>query len=625
MSDRVQLTFDSPADAAINPKVRIKYGEIRNNVHMYGAFCISKIEAGEFICAWNGFQVIDDDKVDHFTNIYDLTKYVISFPGKRGQKIFSCVRLDNHGKPKLPGTATDDPRDISLAVFLNEPADNEYALYDIRKDSISRFPKSRNSANVCLKTQPQRKLGIVCPLMFASRDINVGEELVWDYGELYDRKIYEIDEDNKIFNVGMEYKENIPNSNDCKVTCWTVEFRNKLPIEEFTPNLFLLDKNISAYDMQRIKFRSQKYLWDFSDTESTVTDALEERPIKKRKKKQKLKIHSVEYTDVHKQDIDDFIKMQKNLNQKADLICAQIQNLKITGKTNPRKKEFIEMVKNIFLHSVWREYSYIHPQTSKYVTQFFIRPDFCLTKSTVETFVNAGDSHWKDIMIMQYKFLQSIEHMCDKREYFAESIEPNTFARMFKSLTGVVESISDWQEESFAESFPNASRIAIAFFEKLIHISNIVDHYLKWKSIHNNIILNRMKSCVKKSNSVNSIDTTIHLKIDELCKIGISVLQRNSYEIIIEEWIYELIFKLLLNCEAYLEKTCISGTRAIDDFISNIKSTFDTFETRPSLTKEYLDNHDTFQALKEICNYKLTWRAESMLSSLNKMFNHRHV
>ena len=42
MSDRVQLTFDSPADAAINPKVVIKYGEIRKKVNMHGAFCISK-------------------------------------------------------------------------------------------------------------------------------------------------------------------------------------------------------------------------------------------------------------------------------------------------------------------------------------------------------------------------------------------------------------------------------------------------------------------------------------------------------------------------------------------------------------------------------------------------------
>ena len=56
---------------------------------------------------------------------------------------------------------------------------------------------------------------------------------------------------------------------------------------------------------------SQKYLWD-SDTESTVTDAFEERPIKKRKVFKNLRF-TVEFTDVHKQDIDDFTYESKKI------------------------------------------------------------------------------------------------------------------------------------------------------------------------------------------------------------------------------------------------------------------------------------------------------------------------
>jgi hypothetical protein len=610
MSDRVQVTFESPVDAATNPKVEIKYGQIRDNVHMYGAFCVSKIQAGEFICAWNGFQVMDDENVDSFTNVYDLTKYAISFPGKGGQKIFSCVRLDKDGSPKLPGSFVNDPRDISLAVFLNEPADDEYALYDVRKDSISLHKKSRNLSNVCLKTQPQRKLGIVCPLMFASRDINIGEELVWDYGTMYDRRIYQIDEDKDIFSSGIEYKKNIAKDNDCKVTCWTVEFKQKLPIEVFSPNLFLIDSNMNQQDIQRIKFRSRRYMSEFSDTETNASDEYEQRPSKKRRRKFKLKIHNVEYKDVHEQERLEFKKMEKTLNIKADLICAQIRNLKVTGKTNPKKKEFIDFIKNILIHSIWLEYTYVHPNTSMFVTQFFIRPDFRLTEATVQIFIQAGDSHWKDIMAMQYRFLQSIEFMCDKRMYDPESIRPNLFAGMFKSLTGVYESVSDWQEESFIQDFPNASKIALAFFDKLKYISNIADHYFKWKSICDNIKLHQMKFCA----GINSMNNTIYLKVDELISTANFVLKQNSFEAIVDEWIYELIFKLLIHTEKYLIESCVAKTHEFNKFLSKLSNIFNEFQTQQ--TAEYLEDHEIFQKIKNICNYNISWRAESLLTCL---------
>ena len=614
MSDRVQMTFDSPADAAINPKVVIKYGEIRKNVYMHGAFCTSKIQAGEFICAWNGFQVIDDENVDNFINIYDLTKYVISFPGKGGKNIFSCVRLDKNGKPKLPDSHTNDRRDISLAVFLNEPADNEYALYDVRTDSVSWFPKSRNLANVCLRTQPQRKLGIVCPLMFATRDINVGEELVWDYGKLYDRRIYNIDEDNDVFESGVEYKNNTSNDNSCKNTCWTIEFKNKLPVEDFSPDLFLNDDELTSDDIRRINYRSKKYMSAFSDSATHTTEDVEDhRPIKRRKKKTKLKIHSVKQIDVQQQELDDFRSLSKELNMKAEMVLIKIQTLKVTGKTGPAKKAFVELVKNTIQHSVWLEYSYQHPQTQKYISQFFIRPEFCLTEKKVKQFIDNGDSHWKDIMKMQNRFLQNIESMCEKKQ-LTNIFVPNMYAGMFNSLLGVQESAADWQENSFVDEFPEASEQASLFFDKLMYISDIVDHYTKWDSICTNIEQSRMKACNGLYNT--SIETTVYLKLKELCVLGKRILKKNAFETVVEEWVHELVYRILEKGEQFLSKSCLNGTKDIDDLISDINIIFNDFEQNPLFTAEYLDNHEYFQNIKSIGAFNLSWRAESLICDL---------
>ena len=479
-------TFSSPSDynACTNKKVVIVHKkEIRKGAFMSGVFCKEKIVAGEFICAWNGIQILDSDEIiQKLTNSYDLTKYALSFPGKKSkQMVFSCVCLDKNGLP--PRITTQNSKqtatNISLAVFLNEPSPQHVATYDAVSDVVTIFRKSRNTANICLKTQFQRN-GVLCPVMFASRDITIGEELTWDYGDLYDRRQYTIDEEKHIFNVSdTSYLATENDNNICRLTCDTVHFKKGLEISDFHPDIFILEDELSETDRSNIEFRTSRYYagLDYSDNsedaskiESDVSETIGRKRQKKpsRKKQRHLSRRTITIEDVQKEEENQLVKLRKDVDRSSEDVITRLKTYQLTRK-NVRVHA---LLKNIVLPAL----------ATQYEGQYDVRKDFFLPRHRGIEFIRDNESMWHDILKMQQGLFANLKSLTDfpliSIDKMIEKFNPNTYTEQFiNQNTNKPETILDW--DLLRDQFPLTHFEGMRFLNNLIHIGEMIRRYNK--------------------------------------------------------------------------------------------------------------------------------------------------
>ena len=505
---RVQHSFESPSsfDACTNSNVRVVYGrEVRPGVRMSGAFCLHRtMQPGEFICAWNGRQVLDDDAVESLTNIYDLSKYALSFPSGRGkQLIYSAPRLDRRGYPaRLPEyeADVDDPRDVSLAVFLNEPSPDNVAMYNSQTDTVRIEHRARNSANVCLRTEKQRN-GIVCPLMFASRVIRPGEELTWDYGATdYDRRFYTIDEENDVFGVSSEkYSATEAASNVCRVTCESVAFRQGIPLEPFAPDMFLLQADLGLEDRRRIVFRSDRYLpgrrAGDDMTAETASVSSEPRatphhdapPAKRQKRRRRLQRRTITVESMQEEEMRLFNAERLQLDQFANDILHRLNAVKKGRVRDPSKLLIIELLKRIVQPAIYWPYEETTAQGWS-IMQFFPRVEFVMSKREGEEFVmRENDVIWKDIRKMQNMVFLNIDSTIDALKRNRDTSDeihlkfaPYTYTSIYRRPDGSLETVEDWDARGFREDHPTAHRIGMRLLRRLAHLQDSIRHYVSW-------------------------------------------------------------------------------------------------------------------------------------------------
>lgn len=607
---------------------------MRPGARMSGAFCLHRqINPGEFICAWNGRQILDADNVERLINIYDLTKYALSFPtGRKKELLYSAPRLDKFGRPlPLPERASDvgDPRDVSLAVFLNEPSPEHVAVYDPSTDVVRVVPKARNSANVCLRTEKQRN-GIVCPLMFASRIIRPGEELTWDYGATdYDRRFYEIDEDKGIFNVSDDkYSATEASTNMCKITCETVEFKHGLAIEPFTPNLFLLDAELlTPAERQRIEFRSDKYLPDRNALDDSSVDTLSigdvsnpdtsaARPTKRRRRRQSLQRRTITVESMQQEELANLTRGQRDLDGLANGILHRLNAVKPGRIRDPTKLRIIAILKNVIQPALYLPYEE-RTERGHTIVHHFPRTDFVLTRASGETFIKEDDDvMWKDILKMQHMVFLQVDSIIDALKNTKESdkihlkFTPNKYTSIFLRPDGTRETTDDWDNPVFQAEHPTAHRVGKQFLRKLEHIEDTIKHYDKWHRMLEAFDAEHNKRSLEETGRRQSDEDLMWQKGRRFIEVALNMLHENAYEQIHDLAFRELSFAGMEALLASVKKRPLDPRRA--------STSLNALRTRLDELRSHGSEKNTSLATEMLhaLHAPNMWRSECLLASL---------
>lgn len=631
---RVAHMFESPSsfDACTNSNVKVVYDrELRKDACMSGAFCLHRqFNPGEFICAWNGRQVIDDDEVvQRLTNIYDLTKYALSFPsGCKKQLLYSAPRLDKHGRPaRLPEREEDvkDPQDVSLAVFMNEPSPDSAAIYNASEDKVRIVKEKRNSANVCLRTVKQRN-GVVCPLMFASRVIRPGEELTWDYGADYDRHFYTIEAEKGVFDVSKDkYSATEAPNNICRITCDTVEFKKGLAIEtEFSPDLFLLNaESLTQKDRDQIVFRSDHYLpGRHASDDSTIDNASVDsgtssepsitRPTKRRRR-HRLQRRTISVESMQKEEMNDFLQQRSELDRFAQEILQRLNDaLKIGRIRNPTKLRIIAILKDIIQPAVYLPYEQTTP-LGYTVVQHFNRTEFVLSKVDGESFIKAdNDVLWKDVIKMQRMLFLAIDSIIDSSKGSKDVTDdihlkfaPYNFTSIYIRPDYTRETIDDWDNPKFRENHPTAHRVGMQFLHKLAHIQDFIQHYNTWHRMLETFNAKEKQEYCR----TNGLDWQ---KLRLCIELGLNMLHNNAYARVNTPGFFEMCYAVIHILVTSVKVWPIDPIR-ISEAIDEFKGKLNEFriggtEHDSSLAEKMLN------ALQE----PSMWRSESMLLMLSR-------
>lgn len=622
-------TFDSPdsLDACTNKNVRVLYDrEIRDGVIMSGAFCRSRpFEPGEFICAWNGVQVEDDIvEIGRLTNLYDLTKYALSYPsGRKNITLFSCVRLDKHGKPaRLPqgDDAAIDSRDVSLAVFLNEPSPDAAAFYDDGTDTIDIRKSPRNAANVCLRTEKQRN-GVVCPLMFASRRIQPGEELTWDYGQTdtvgYDRHLYTIDEERGIFVKEAEkYSATEVADNSCRVTCDTVRFRRGLPVSQLTCDVFLLgSETLTEGERSKILFRSDMYYPDRFNDDSDETASGNAQPARKKMKPRRRSFAQrvISLEDMQRSEMESFKRGYREVDQKAQSVLTNLQNRQLGGRSkNPDKIRLTLMLKTVILNALFMRFDYLTGR----VPIYFTRTDFILPNSQATQFIyEENDVMWRDLLKMQRQVFLNVDWLIDRvtkppmptQESIQGMFDPNRFTAMYTRADSTPESVEDWKTPQFQLEHPTAHRVALKFFDRLDHLQRIIKYFGSWYTMHQELKRRQQQSQVSAP-----FDHEIRLlfeKADAFCKRSLLLLYDNADVYVKKDFLWTIVQSIM---ESLLISTAIHpiDPARCAERLAPLESNLRQYSVDP---ETLITHREVASELLDIMNTPTRWRCERML------------
>ena len=235
---------------------------------MHGVFANQDIKQGDLLLTWNGVllseETIDAEGVE---NYFDVTQYGFIFERNKVSYMF-CPRLKFDGKPRLPSEASGPDR--CMAVFMNEPDPNFRAFYDHSNETVSLLDRGRYTTNVCVELFAQNKV-VWGPVLYASRNIKKGEELVWNYdgttrdadftGVGYLRNKMDFDYNTNTLTVGDRYVAGEPAKCSMK---HVPDLRNDMPQVWQGPlkNVFLIPQSGSVEEERQCKQRTEMY-WKF--------------------------------------------------------------------------------------------------------------------------------------------------------------------------------------------------------------------------------------------------------------------------------------------------------------------------------------------------------------------------
>lgn len=583
MGDRITHRFSSPSDyeANSNSKTVIVYDQVLrtfngNDIKMAGVFCKESLEPGEFICAWNGVNLIESPTdTQNLINGYDFSNYGLEFP-KGNQIIISCPRLDKNGKPLKPSPSLDK-RDLSMAVFLNEPSPTQEAVLvlDKRKftpeekavfstmdpgtPGIIRLKnKTRNLANVCLDIHKQRN-GVIVPIVFAKRKIQVGEELTWEYGGQYLRTHYEFDRKNDSYIVHEGYEAVSTGNSACSITCETVFFEKPIEISTFNSRMFMAGE-WTEEDILDAKFRTQKYFEHMKKAAKPENKKRKQRDFESKSVVRK----TIQMEDIQNRDMKMYMEEYRKFSSIAQGVIDSIRLLKHPNKKSGTFNKFLYlMLKHIVLPCISDkrsldpdELTWISPNVSKrpekIVLQknpaqtnlsYFLRPVWALRKVDADKMIKDDDINWKYILKMQLEFFNVLKSILqgelksfDNFEGSFGPFEPNRYTRKFMTSDNRPETVDDWNSESFQEENALAFRISSEFFKRMYHLQKNVNFF---KTLY--IMYEKLKTKFSPLTSESPILLRFLQKCQMMFELAILFVETNAIENVLNDWFSVII------------------------------------------------------------------------------------
>lgn len=209
-------------DWVTNPKLVVAKGEARPGVVMHGLYATAPIKANELLLTWSTLMTPYTKETVDYVNVYDVTMYSMAF-GRDGKGVLASGRLNETGM--LIDTQ---------AGYANEPSPKHIAR--LKSDgTVSHEAVEHNVANACLYHYSEWG-SVWGPVLVATRNIDVGEEVTFYYGSDYIREDIRLGDDMTL-RVGDAYEVADLKSSRCPRSPW-IFFTNKPPLSEWHPRIF---------------------------------------------------------------------------------------------------------------------------------------------------------------------------------------------------------------------------------------------------------------------------------------------------------------------------------------------------------------------------------------------------
>lgn len=450
------LEFKSPNDpnASVCSKTKVVYAQLRTNApKMYGVFCTNKIRAGEFICAWGGVSVEDSPKQrleTHVENAYDLVQYVFQYKLGR-KKIVTCIRLGVDGKPLNPHDERLKDTDRGSGVFMNEPSKFEVArLVEESKVVIEQVESNR--PNVCMLEHKQPKERLKCPVMYADRDIEKGEELVWFYGPLYVRE--------------GEYRESVDTK--MRTGCaqqprQEIKFKQPLPISELTRDSFLIREENESWKRRYLEMlvRTEQFLkeLDFVSNINTMTFADDAKRVARDRRRCDKMRKAV--TDAYLNVCDTFEPKRLKIRHNESKVLT-IFRILLNELVTIQVLETTDQMTGVSTGVLSRV---LTPTLGKH---------FFLDATRAYAMIDVDDDNWGDILVMQKAFWihmkDPITNNTTYSTFMKKVLDPDIYAGIFYKnndyKAGIKETVQSWN----AAEFVSDAQKVLEFFRAIVDL-----------------------------------------------------------------------------------------------------------------------------------------------------------
>ena len=487
MSSQAVRRFVCVADAMHNPKLEILKGQIRKNAPpMAGLFCKTPIAKGEFLCSWGGVTCHDGPILESsISNLYDVVKYALTYTLANGKVGFVCVRLTSKGEPIAyrPGM---DYRDGCMAVYMNEPSpthrafnqDGQLKIEDLKRDKRN----LKAGPNVCLKLHQQSRPWIVCPVIYALRNIDVGEELVWCYGPDYDRRLYDINYDDEIFQRSVDeydsYKD-LDGACTGDIQWELIHFqkyhRDKLQVrlDTISPDMFL-HTPITELERAQMSFRTIRYREQENIPDMITPNA----PTVSETKRRQRKVKSITNASLLHDNLREHDRIYKEIH---DIAYGVVKDFTVKKFKKTLQKYEPLLLRDTLLEHIFGETGYAK------------EPMFVLRKKEAEEIMATFDPHWIDILRMQKTFWLNLKNCTtthQKFSYFFYTLDPDTYAGIFLSIDDAQkETAQNWNDAIFLDKFKQTRQIVHSFFNVLVDIKKkcitaLVKHTMERDQLH---------------------------------------------------------------------------------------------------------------------------------------------
>ena len=379
----------------------LKYGLLRKNAdHMYGVFTTKEFKRGEFICTWGGIHVLDNQDLKTVLNYHHLKRYGLAYKVEN-KDYYACAPLDAHGFPLKDGP---------IAPFINEPNKETITLLKDDKTDFKNRKPDDDYQNICVRAWRQRLNngkgfpgGNIGPVFFAHRDIALGEELVWSYGDEFDRH---------------GYKDQVPEEDSlgCNIV-QRILFKELTHISDVKANdkLFMrLNGSLGVERIKKLTSERDSYVRELEDG-----NVVEDTPVSRRNRRETSSV-----------TVD---SIEKILNEIKDVLGQRLNS-------NNTKLPHREYIKVNLIHILDKYYKNIY--------------------DGIEEIQKEGEM-WKLLELMFTHFATDLKNLLTTDGSINKLVfEKDKYAH--KVQQG--ETASSWTTRSFEKDYPHSSKYAQKFF-----------------------------------------------------------------------------------------------------------------------------------------------------------------